>query len=627
MTGSQTRAINADSVGQAQPSRRAQDEPNSSSLPRRNAASSLSIFAQAIFLLLPMFICFQYINTFVVNVPSSDHWTFLTRMSQWQNGTASLWQIAGAQGNEHKAFVNMLLMMWLSKLTAHNMFSLMHWEFALLLAEFGLLSLIAWPVVKKTGFPLLCLTPIAWCIFSVRQWEALLVYVNAMVSLFFTACLAMLHQSRKVDVFFAVAIFTAVLTSYSFGNGLLVWPLGFLLIAAQNFTERKPSDSKQSDSRGFRLSASWLRLLLWCIAGGATIVSYFWHLQLGSHAEDHLSLQIIKHHFWTVAQYALACLGSPLSSQPDGAVAAGILCIVLFAGAVCMYMQNREKNMLAITASMFFLFSVGSALAVMSMRFGGGLDAALQSRYCVYSELGVVGLYLMLLSQLSSQSMFRSLSLGFLIGAMALGNITVVQAAIEQGDRMRSSHMVLANMVRHPELQSDEALTTWADIEPALLVRKMTAYLKDNNLSLFRDPAPPKVAQLEPTQEAPCFLLEYINSLPVHTYPLQRHAVVDRSKEKTLDFRGWAFSFPSHSPCAGAFVNIDGVLDVPTAFGLARPDVAFQRNSGRFLYSGFEGTCRTDLLAPGVHTVGLKVVLPDRKHYFLARPLATLEIR
>src|SRR5260221_13564758 len=120
------------------------------------------------------------------------------------------------------------------------------------------------------------------------------------------------------------------------------------------------------------------------------------------------------------------------------------------------------------------------------------------------------------------------------------------------------------------------------------VVRPTIDYLEHNKMSLFANPPPIELTpettnKLGKAATTPCFFLDTINSLPVHTYPLQKHVVIDPKKQPALDFRGWAIYFASRGPCSAVFLDIDNKLDIPAATGIPEREVARKHRRQSFL--------------------------------------------
>ena len=285
----------------------------------------------------------------------------------------------------------------------------------------------------------------------------------------------------------------------------------------------------------------WIKLIIWGTIGWFIAIHYL-SLHISPSGHGYLTFEFFRHHFLKVAEYFLTCLGSPLSEEPHAAFASGMLLIIIFLSAILSIRQNTAtQRFAAIAPSMLFLFSVLFVCLIVRSRVGGGLDAALSSRYCTFTSLGILGIYLLLLSQRNLNSSYHSMQLGLLLGIIALGTISTYKSGTMEGQIVRENRIILANMVRFPQLQADAVFAQQfpASVPP----RESIAYLKQNHLSLFANLSPPLLGELKRTVVAPCFLLENINTLPVHTYPLQRHVIIDSNKEPSVDFRGWAISF------------------------------------------------------------------------------------
>ena len=74
-------------------------------------------------------------------------------------------------------------------------------------------------------------------------------------------------------------------------------------------------------------------------------------------------------------------------------------------------------------------------------------------------------------------------------------------------------------------------------------------------------------------------------------------------------------------------MTVDGKLDVPALYGLDRPDVAKAFNNPKFRYSGYIATFSSSILGRGDHTISLKIVSKDGKHYYLPALVVFLTVK
>lgn len=611
-------------------------------LPLRDFA--LKLLLPLVLMVLPVVICLSFVRENAINVPFLDEWSYLQYVEKYLSGNLNWLEFVNVQHNEHKVFVPFSIMLMVSAISRQNSVALMYLSAGIILLQCLCLVGIGWIRVKERENPLLLLAPIFWVLFSLRGWENLLWghQAHLLMCVFFVAlCVFFLDRANRSAICFALAFTAALFATFSMGNGVVIWPLGFLQIALSGVCMLSPKKAQQqkgddeepnldSSGSGFNRGAWLAKLVVWAAVSAVTLVYYLCTLTLRTSPGAmacRLSIETLKRCPGDVAQYLLACLGGVCSATPDVAIASGALILLLLLSCVHSFWMAPPAVRERVAAPLsLFLFGLGSALLILAGRFGGGLDSALQSRYCAFTSVGLAGLYLLLLSFGRPKTTFEALRVGMLVGLFFLGTVAGWRSGAIAGEQVSGARVMFANMVRFIDLQSDRALTDLFS-DPAW-IRARTAYLREHKLSLFAEQPPISLTGLSPVSApAPSFLLESINSEPSHTYPLQRSVEVDSSRTPNLDFRGWSVDFPSRGPSKAVFVSVDSKLDIPTGIGMPRPEVAAQYRRRSYLRSGFGGTCRSNLIPKGLHVVTLKIVSPDERTYFQTGPVATLKIK
>ncbi len=613
-------------------------ESSASSDSHRQSRLSLRDFALKLFLplalmVVPIAICLSFVRANSVNVPFLDEWSYLQYVEKYLAGNFNWLEFVNVQHNEHKVFVPFSIMLTVSAISRQNSIALMYLSAGIVMLQCLCLLGIGWLRVRERANPLLLLAPIFWVLFSLRGWENLLWghQAHLLMCVFFIAlCVFFLDRANRSATCFALALTAALCATFSMGNGVVIWPLGLLQIALSGICLHWQAKTEPPGGIRFNRGAWLAKLVIWVAVSTGTLAYYLHTLTLRTSpgaAACRLSIEKLRRCPGDVAQYLLACLGGACSATPDVAIASGALVLLILLSCVYSFWTAPPAVRERVAAPLsLFLFGLGSALLILAGRFGGGLDSALQSRYCAFTSLGLAGLYLLLLSFGRPKTTFEALRVGLLVGLFFLGTVAGWRSGAIAGEQVRGARVMFANMVRFIDLQSDQVLTDLFS-DPSW-IRARTVYLRAHKLSLFAEKPPISLTGLSPVSApAPSFLLESINSEPSHTYPLQRSVEVDSSKTPSLDFRGWSVDFPSRGPSKAVFVSVDSKLDIPTGIGIPRPDVAAQYRRSSYLCSGFGGTCRSNLIPKGLHVITLKIVSPDERTYFQTGPVATLKIK
>ncbi|QXP85929.1 hypothetical protein [Methylococcus sp. Mc7] len=195
---------------------------------------------------------------------------------------------------------------------------------------------------------------------------------NILSNLFVVLTFAILTQAGGSNPYLLMcAILTGVLAVFGLASGLLVWPLGVMILIA---TERRISIS----------------LLTWIIAA---ILVFSWYFHDYTRPEHHASPVItLTEHFFDFTAFALLLLGSLVGAHGVAISAAvGGVISTLIASAVnraVTSFMTLSRGFLALIAIM--IFCCLSAVAAAGSRINFGLEHALISRYSTISALALV---------------------------------------------------------------------------------------------------------------------------------------------------------------------------------------------------------------------------------------------
>jgi len=187
-----------------------------------------------IIVLFPALYMFVYIPYFGVNVPFRDGWEIPFLLGQFFSDQLFLNDLF-AQHNEHRPFFPRAIILLLSLLVEYNSIALVYVSYVLL----ALVSYLLWrqfdsdvPIEDGT-LKLWLFSPIIWLVFSLRKHSNLLMgYDIQMFLMIFCVVLAiyLLSTHDGVDQYLLLAILSAFVASFSRIEGLVVWPIGLVLI-------------------------------------------------------------------------------------------------------------------------------------------------------------------------------------------------------------------------------------------------------------------------------------------------------------------------------------------------------------------------------------------------------------
>ncbi|MGH3147439.1 MAG: hypothetical protein ACRDTR_16710, partial [Rubrobacter sp.] len=333
-------------------------------------------------ILLPAALSLAFVGAFGVNVVVRDQWEMVRLFAELASGTLSfgdLW----ATHNEHQFFFPRIAMLVLGTLSDWNNLAEMYLIQVCLLVTLAILFL-AFRRDVGSNRPFL-FVPVAFLILSFRQWSNMLwgyqltfalTLLSSVLSLFFlrTATLAWQAGRRgSGGAAFVAALSGATVAAGSSIQGLLVWPAGLLPLLAARLTA-----SEKAVFTGIWTSAG---VGVW----SAYFLGYEAHLGSDSSLPNPLADPALGVGFF------LSLLGNSLTSRPGGALACGLLLVVLAAAVAILARRARTvadySFWLSLVALSFLIL-----LAITAGR-GGGTEGALASRYTTFSLIAVASLY------------------------------------------------------------------------------------------------------------------------------------------------------------------------------------------------------------------------------------------
>ena len=263
----------------------------------------------------------------------------------------------------------------------------------------GLLAVFAGVLRRKEGvvwyqLPILYALPVALLLFNLSQWEnmfwGMASLQNFSVVLWVLGAFYLLTYADR----WGLALLMAILATLTSGNGLMIWPLGFVLLVLQPIVRSVMPKPKK------------LRpLISWAVAAVVVIGLYFWGFEKpgGTHAVRPGVLALLKG--W------LAVTGAAAEALPVGnpvynsVLLGGVLILSTLGIIVVTVILNQRSIVRAVRAlvgvdrrsnpisiapvTLFFwasaAFILGTTAVVAYARTGFGADLLITSRYKPYS--------------------------------------------------------------------------------------------------------------------------------------------------------------------------------------------------------------------------------------------------
>lgn len=340
---------------------------------------AISLLFISLIILLPVVIYFTVWDYYAINIPKWDDHALKAFIVEYHNAANWKEKILALfkQHNEHRISLTRLIA-WID----FSAFGTLNYRHLMLAGNILLLgSVPLWYIILKNNKkPLSALLPIPFIWLTLAFWENMYwgmasIQNFGVVTLTLWTLYLCLNSRPLV---FGLSLILAWITVLTSGNGLLVLPIGALLLfLLQN---RK-------------------RVALWIINSGAAIFCYFyWYSKSVSNPDSKASiLQLAKGY--------MGFLGSFAESIPvkDSFRMCFLLGILLFLVAVSIasttlfrIIRNKYPVKFERITDLFclgtILFILGTALIVVYSRAGFGLEGLITSRYKIYSvSLLIVG--------------------------------------------------------------------------------------------------------------------------------------------------------------------------------------------------------------------------------------------
>ena len=207
------------------------------------SASVFILIICSVALILPDLSLLYYINTFGVNVIFWDEWAAVPLAEKATNGTLSFSDLF-AQQNEHRVLFPRVASLAIGAPTGFNTVAEMFFGWVLA-SVMGLLIFCIYLKKSSCGKDpkrLLLFLPVSLLLYSFRGTEIILwgfPSLHYFLMLFgVVVTLILLDVSKKIDVWFVLSFLSAILASFSFLFGLLVWPVGLLQVFSSSKRER-----------------------------------------------------------------------------------------------------------------------------------------------------------------------------------------------------------------------------------------------------------------------------------------------------------------------------------------------------------------------------------------------------
>lgn len=422
----------------------------------------------ACLLILPAVLAFFFITRYGVNVVFWDAWARIPLMEHYYMGTLSFNDLF-AQHNEHRIFFFKIIFLIITPLTHWNVVMEIYLSWILIictcLSLFYLYSRY-WGFSKQS---MILFLPIPWLLFMFRQGEGLLQgdqFCAYLCIFWFIISVTFIELSEKIDYKFGIALIGAIISTFSFFNGLLIWPIGFFLILLIKNKKR-------------------MFLGVWGFMGIVNYIIYFYDWVK---PVQHPSIFYIINNPIGGLEYFIANIGSPLGYDLTSSISMGLLIIGISIYLAVVLLKNNLVQQNAIWLSITF-FSVGSSVMMTLGRGGFGVIQAISSRYVAFTVFGIIGLYLIMLAihrTFKNKNWGFSLLFGVIIGIIVFGIINGNISEVVSAENSNDLHQQLPNYLLGYSTATDDQLKQLYP-DPTV-VRQRAKFLEEHHLNVFYSP-------------------------------------------------------------------------------------------------------------------------------------------
>jgi hypothetical protein len=326
--------------------------------------------------LLPIGAYFWLIHQYSVNVVYLDQWSDVGLLDHWYKGTLTLSTLWASHGDHRILFPN-LFVLALAQFTHFNVVIEEYLGGAMLVTATGLFISIHRRHAPST--PLIYYTPLTLLLFSFVQYQNTLWGFQMawyLVTLALALTLFLLDRPVLTGWVFAGAIAATVVGSFSLLQGLLIWPVGLLVLYFHRRSRRS--------------------LFIWIACALITATVYFHHLNSSEYSNQTYvfthPVEAIKFFLFLIG----SVLGIELTNSPWPVIAFGAIVLVIALLLVVRHWRRSEQGSSLIGVALI-CYGVLFAATVTEGRAWFGLWAP--SRYSTCGLLILAGCYLVVLER------------------------------------------------------------------------------------------------------------------------------------------------------------------------------------------------------------------------------------
>jgi hypothetical protein len=425
--------------------------------------------------IIPIILFGLFILLFGVRIPHWDDWKLIVDLvEKYYTGTLTLYDFSEPYNGYILIFPKMLYVS-LGVITKLNM--LYNLAF---LWFFMILSLVILFFAFKKSFGhhknyLLYFIPVPWLLFTLAQWENLIygTTVCGYISMFGFLVALYYLDTFKSNVCFLISIIGGILSTFSSITGLLIWPLGLLLLIC---------------TKGIKNVYTYI----WMIISG--IISSVYFLNWIYPAQELLTTEnsnfIVNNvaYFITNVGVTFGPMESPLNSNILIVFLFGVTTILLSIGIITVLIKRK---LLCGNIFWFCLLSYSFLISfeTMLVRAQYGLIQATSPRYVLFTIFSVIGLYCLILvvnyDNTNNKKNWPRYTLYVFILMIICSLLNgYIGAYHSLNERHESENTIYTQTLLNYNTETDEELIK--NVHPnVLFIRDKIGFIDKYNLSIF----------------------------------------------------------------------------------------------------------------------------------------------
>jgi len=599
----------------------------------KNQFNIFILYLVVVICIAPIIYGFYYIKSYAVDVPQWDQWdTIVVWTIQHYEGNFNLGSLIAPQ-NDSRPILPSALMLIGSILTNMNIKIMFYLGYIIYICSIIVIIYFLKKDVNLDIMTLILLIPLVYYAFN-PYYMMRFIYNTGSVQypiLILTASMTiyLIDLSRDSYKIFFGSIFMGVMCTFSFAAGLSIWFAGLFQLVIQE-TNNKLS-----------------KIAIWIMS--AILVFYINYELLGFpsagiHSTSAYSSMLDALRNYPIQKFLcfMGTLGSQVIHQNEIALFFGLIISAFFFSLLYI---NRHCLELDRTSKLYSLLAFGTLTSLQVALTRSGLDLYVGSakniffiphfRHSLAIFLPIICIYVLSIfytkNSVTQEKMHNSSNfllffrerkyinlflLGIIFILLSLGFILHFLPGIDGGKSQHIGGVAMQYYLENYQIQPDINLEK---LHPhASVVRERAAKLEKYKLNVFAKDG----ININEYSKFNVGTYSYIDRLNQKAIHLQTGSIViDKVNEDTFDITGWAVDKHANSPAKAVFITIGDELNIPTIYGLDRPDVAKAYDNKNFRYSGFRASFASSILDEGPHNFTIKIVSKEGDGYYTSNQI------